>query len=257
MNLPVTLLTAWPVLWASWSLAASDEDWIGQLQAQESLLTELKAAHGPLNPSLVRPLSNMIELVWEQSEFEKAAELQERMLAVMQANSGRYYQEWIPLLKNMVVDQMSSGETGGVRDLLQALRNLNAAKGDPVELINMVELQSHWLLAGGAGITHGDRIDHFFEARKLLLGDYVYLFRELFDENDPANIPRMYRVALNHYQVAELLRAGSGIGVRARHKMEMYPGSYAYSGGRGFLWIGLTWIRDIGNVLAASGDIEG
>lgn len=242
-------------LWAIHGYAAGNGDRLKRLQAQEEILTELESAHGSLNPSLVRPLRNIIELLREQSEFERAAEFQLRLLAVMEANPSRQSPDWIPMLKEMVVEQVNSGETAGVGDLLLQLRTLSAARNDPVALVQMVELQAHWLLTGGAGPTHEDRIDAFLAARDLITNDYVYLVRELFEDNDPKIIPWMYRVALNHHQTVELLTSGSGIGARAKHNLDTHTGAGVPI--RGFMQHSLNWMQDIGEILEANGDNEG
>ncbi len=251
--LPICLAACF-AFWTTQGFAEEDADRLERLQAQEEILAELESAHGSLNPSLVRPLRNMIEMLRELSEFERAAELQQRLLKVMETNASRQTPDWIPMLKDMVVDQVNSEETGGVSDLLQQLRTLTAARNDPVALVQTVELQAHWLLTGGAGTTHRERVDNFFEARDLLQHDYAYLIRELFDESDPENIHRMYRIALIHNQTANLLLSDYGIGSRAEHKLESFDGvsrlsktSTSYS---------LGWVRAIYDALSATGDLE-
>ena len=251
--LPICLAACF-ALWITQGFAEEDADRLERLQAQEEILAELESAHGSLNPSLVRPLRNMIEMLRELSEFERAAELQQRLLTVMETNANRQSPDWIPMLKDMVVDQVNSGDTGGVSGLLQQLRTLTAARNDPVALVQTVELQAHWLLTGGAGTTHRERVDNFFEARDLLQHDYAYLIRELFDENDPANIHRMYRVALIHNQTANLLLSDYGIGSRAGHKLESFDGVSRYSIAQ--MHNSLGWIRAIYDALSATGDLE-
>lgn len=247
------------LIWSSGSLAAENPASLEQLQEQEMLLGELESAHGSLNPSLVRPLRNMIEMLREQSEFERAAEFQQRLLSVIEANASRQSPDWIPMLKGMVVDQVNSGDTGGVSDLLQQLRTLTAARNDPVALVQTVELQAHWLLTGGAGATHEDRIDNFLAARDLITNDFVYLIRELFDENDPIIVPWIYQVALIQHQTVELLLSGSGIGSRTSHKLDTYTAAKPSGSApiHGFMQHSLNWVQEIGKIMTANGDIEG
>jgi len=69
-------------------------------------------------------------------------------------------------LREMIASRAGAGGTDGVGELLRQLRILNAAKGDWPELVHTVELEAHWLMTGGAGKTHGERIENFLRARK-------------------------------------------------------------------------------------------
>lgn len=199
------LTAATLALWVSGGFAASDEDWLEQMQAQELLLTELESTRGPLDPELVAPLQTMIELMREQSEFERAAELLDRLLAVMETNAGEQSPDWIPALKEMVTSRVNSGETDGVEGLLRQMRILNAARHDYTELIRTIELEAHWLMTEGAGTVHAQRISSFIRAQEILTNRFAYLIGELFEQNDPRTVPWLYQVARNSFQLLELI----------------------------------------------------
>ncbi len=242
------------LIWSSGSLAAENPTPLELLQEQETVLGELESAQGALHPDLVTPLQAMVDLLREQSEFERAAELQEQMLEVMQANAGEQSPDWIPSLKEMVAGRANSGATDGVDDLLRGLRILNAAQHDYPELIRTIELEAHWLMTEGAGTTGEQRVKSFLRAQQVLANQYALLIGEFFDKNDPMIIPWMYHATLNNYQLGEMIMFLCAFDDYSRRRLEaQIPGVYYYTVKLG----NLDWIRDIGEHYSAVDDLEG
>ncbi len=242
------------LIWSSGSLAAENPTPLELLQEQETVLGELESAQGALHPDLVTPLQAMVDLLREQSEFERAAELQEQMLEVMQANAGEQSPDWIPSLREMVADQANSSAADGVDDLLRSLRILNAAKGDLPELIHTIELEAHWLMTGAAGISHEQRIRSFMRAQEILTTRHAYLIGELFDRNDPQTIPWLYQVARNNYQMFALLDYDSRTLELISRDLESrspFPSQYRIKVDY------LNLIQEIGEYFSAADDLEG
>ena len=194
--------------WSRASFAAENPTSLERLQEQEVLLAELETAQGSLAPDLVTPLRIMIELLREQSEFERAAEVQERLLTVMEANAADQSPDWIPSLKELVASRINLGETDGVAELLRQLRILNAASGDFPELVSTVELEAHWLMTEGAGTTREQRIRSYLRAQEIISNRFGLLIDELFENDDPRVPAWMYHAARYSYQLLELIDVG-------------------------------------------------
>ena len=253
-NPGVITVVALAMIWSPVSFAAENPTPLELVQELETVLSELESAQGPLHPDLVAPLQTMVESLREQSEFERAAEMQDRMLDVMLANVDEQSPGWIPSLREMVADQAISSATDGVDDLLRSLRILNAAKGDLPELIHMIELEAHWLMTGGAGITREQRNRSFMRAQEILANRYEYLIGELFEKNDPRIIPWRYHLAKNKHQLGELLTFEYGVDNRTRKSLEVqFPQFFYYE----LKLNSPSYLQDIGELFSVADDLEG
>jgi len=194
------------LLWNPVGFAAENPSPRAQIQQQETLLAELESAHGGLHTDVVAQLLTLIGLLRDESEFERAAEARDRLFAVMDANLEHQGADWIPALREMIASRAGAGETDGVGELLRQLRILNAAKGDWPELVHTVELEAHWLMTGGAGKIHGERIENFFRAQEILTKRFGYLVDELFEETDPRIIPWVYQMGRKRQLLFDLIQ---------------------------------------------------
>lgn len=222
-SLQAAILAIWPAFWAISGFAATDEEWLEQMQVQENLLEELRSTRGPTDLSLIEPLQAMIALLGERSEYGRVAELQEHQLELMRINYGPESEELIPLLREMVLNGVEAGDGEGVSNLLRQLRVVSSAQGDSVALLEAIELQAYWYKTGGAGQSHKQRVVSFYEARELF-EELDILLDSVFDPDDPAIVPWLYRVFLNRYQLLGLLNSERLIRAHAREEMEWREG---------------------------------
>lgn len=267
------ILAASVVLRVGESLAASDEEWLEQMQVQENLLAELESTRGPTDLSLIEPLQAMVVLLRERSEYERVADLQEHQLELMRINHGPEGAELIPLLKEMVLIGVEAGDREAVSDFLRQLRVVTATQGDPVALLEAIEMQAYWHKTGGAGRTHKQRIESFFEAHELF-DELEILLDDVFDEGDPAIVPWLYRVYMNKYHLLGLLNSERAVRAVAREELAWREGADAlwavgratsgasasqtagrWGGGR-FIPEAQETIEKITEVLEAAGDVE-
>ena len=137
------IFAAWAVLRVGEGFAAADEEWLERMQEQENLLTELESTRGPTDLSLIEPLQAMVVLLRGRSEYERIAALQEHQLELMRINHGPEGAELIPLLKEMVLIGVEAGDREAVSDFLRQLRVVTATQGDPVALLEAIELQAY------------------------------------------------------------------------------------------------------------------
>ncbi len=217
---------SWVFLLSSESLAAADEEWLGQMQEQENLLAELESTRGPTDLSLIEPLQAMVVLLRGRSEYERIAALQEHQLELMRINHGPEGVELIPLLKEMVLIGVEAEDREAVSDYLRQLRVVTATQGDPVALLEAIELQAYWHKTGGAGRTHKQRIESFFEAHELF-DELEILLDDVFDEDDPAFVPWLYRVYMNTYHLLGLLNSERAVRAVAREELAWREGADA------------------------------
>ena len=253
--------------------AASDDEWLEQTQVQENLLAELESTRGPSDLSLIEPLQAMVVLLRERSEYERVAELQDHQLELMRINHGPESAELIPLLKDIVVNRVEAGDREGVSDFLRQLRVVTSAQGDPAALLQAIELQAYWLKTGGAGQSHNQRVESFYDAHELF-DELEILLDDAFDEGDPAIVPWLYLVYMNKYHLLGLLNSERAIRALAREELVWREGDDALSpvgrasggtsasqsagrwGGGRFIPEAQETIKKIADVLKAAGDVE-
>lgn len=238
--------------WSRASFATENPTSLERLQEQEVLLAELETAQGSLAPDLVTPLRTMIELLREQSEFERAAKVQERLLTVMEANAADQSPDWIPLLKELVASRINLEETSGVAELLRQLRILNAAGGDFPELVRAVELEAHWLMTEGAGTTREQRIRSFLRAQEIISNRFGFLIDELFDKDDPRVPLWMYHIAKNNFKLYELIDVGFEGNSRTLLRLLGPPSSGPFTVKVNYL----DRIEDMEQFFATAGDLQ-
>ena len=268
-----SIAAAFALMWSLGGFAASDEEWLEQMQVQENLLEELQSARGPTDLSLVEPLQAMIVLLRERSEYGRVAELQDHQLELMRINYGPESEELIPLLKEMVLNGVEAGDREGVSDLLQQLRVLSSTQEDPVALLEAIELQAYWYKTGGAGQTHKQRVVSFFDAHELV-DELEILLDDVFDAGDTAIVPWLYRVYMNRYLLLGLLNSDREVRALAREELVWREGSDAlwavgrstggtnasstfgrWGGGR-FIPEAQETVEKITEVLKSAGDLE-
>ncbi len=206
--------------------AATDEEWLEQMQVQENLLEELRSTRGPTDLSLIEPLQAMIALLGERSEYGRVAGLQELQLELMRINYGPESGELIPLLREMVLNGVEAGDGEGVGNLLRQLRVVSSAQGDPVALLEAIELQAYWHKTGGAGQTHKQRVVSFYEAHELF-DELEIVLNDVFDEDDPAIVPWLYRAYLNKFHLLGLLNSDRAVRAVAREELAWREGADA------------------------------
>ena len=69
----------------------------GDLERYQFQLEEFASQFGPMDNSLLEPLSGMLSILVEKGEFEQVAEIQNRQMSIMRANLGFENPELIPL----------------------------------------------------------------------------------------------------------------------------------------------------------------
>ena len=206
--------------------AATDEEWLEQMQVQENLLEEIRSTRGPTDLSLIEPLQAMIALLGERSEYGRVAELQELQLELMRINHGPESAELTSLLREIVLVGVEAGDRVAVSDHLQQLRVISSAQGDPVALLEAIELQAYWHKTGGAGQTHKQRVVSFFEAHELF-DELEILLDDVFDAGDPAIVPWLYRAYMNKYHLIGMLNSDREVRAIAREELAWREGADA------------------------------
>ena len=260
--------------------AENDARWLEELRGQEATLDELEARNGPFDPSLIEPIQAMIRLLEEQGEHERVAELQQRQLALMRTNLGLESPELIPLLRDMVVNGIASGNAEQVTDHLQLIRHLRAVEEDPEALLQAIESLAHWYLTGAEVNNNNQLARNFFAARELI-EEAEDAARELHGEDSPAMTPWLYAGAMNLYQLIAVINTEAGLRGPALRELFRYDGGMKVrTSARGFSYnpigattvtpviesgelVGEMYLReasgkidDIGEIFAAQGDPE-
>lgn len=178
----------------------------------EEQLADLESRFGPYHRSLLEPLQSLTELAAEQADFTRVAELQNRQLQVMRTVLGFRHPELVPLLHEIVTNEIRLQNWEAVSDHLEHIRYLVAAEAnnDPTVLLETMSQQAYWHLARVYLDRSELRARNFMQARELT-AEMLELAQSIFDEESQQLIPWLYESALNEYRLVALMNADDGI----------------------------------------------
>ena len=194
------------------SVVASSNAYAADIAKFEEQLADLESSFGAYDRSLLEPLQNLTELALEQSEYERVGELQNRQLQVLRTVLGFRHPEIVPLLQEIVTNEIRLGKWESVSDHLEHIQFL--VSGDPennaIATIDAMRQQAYWHLARVYLDEREDRARNFMEARELT-DDLADLAKAEFGEDSNELIPSLYELALTEYRLVELMNADDGI----------------------------------------------
>lgn len=216
--------------------AAEDKPLIGdapgsaeQLAAYQAQIEDLEFEFGPYHSSLIEPLESMIELLNEDEDYERVAELQNRQLQVMRTVLGFEHPDLIPLLQSMMSTQLALGDWEGISDQLDHIRHLRASiDGDNTELLlDAMQDQIDWLFSRITINTDARReqVRYFFEVRDLY-EEIEDLVEDSYGEDSLEAAPWLYKVAHNEYHLVRFLNGSRGIGSESIDRLVRREGTF-------------------------------
>lgn len=221
-NLPALLLPlmlALPCIPFQLALAADADDAVARSNAYaadvaryEEQLADLESSFGAYDRSLLEPLQSLTELALEQEDYERAGELQNRQLQVLRTVLGFRHPEIVPLLQEIVTNEIRQGQWEAVSDHLEHIHLLvsGEAESNSVAALDAMRQQAYWHLARVYLDERDDRARNFMKARELT-EDMADLAKEEFGEDSSELIPWLYELALTEYRLVELMNADDGI----------------------------------------------
>ena len=184
-----------------------------QLDAYRGQIADLESEYDAYHPSIQEPLSSMVSLLIEFEDYERVADLQNRQLQLARTNLGLLDLGLIPLLEDIISNQMRMGDWSQVSDTLEHIRYIHASQSNPdvEQQLMAMDRQAHWYmnrvyLDGGR-----DGVRGFFYGRAIYRR-MEELAEETYGEDSLEMIPWLYKRAYNYFQLVELLNARGRFG---------------------------------------------
>lgn len=194
------------------SVVADSDAYAADIAKYEEQLADLESRFGAYDRNLLEPLQSLTELALEQGDFERVAVWQNRQLQVLRTVLGFRHPEIVPLLQEIVTNEIRMGNWEAVSDHLEHIHFL--VSGNPedntVAQLEAMREQAYWHLARVYLDDRASRARNFMEARELTQ-DMAKLAETEFGEDSSELIPWLYESALNEYRLVALMNADDGI----------------------------------------------
>jgi hypothetical protein len=174
-------------------------------------LEELASEFGPMDNSLLEPLTVMLTILLEEGEFEQVAEIQNRQMSIMRTNLGFENPDLIPLLRGMIQVQQVLGNWESINNHLEHIQFLLSSTygNQSEELLLAVENQAQWLLARFYLDEERKQSDNFLDTRDLYR-NMQQLAEDVYGEDSPELYPWYYKRAYNLALMVQLLNTKDG-----------------------------------------------
>ena len=75
---------------------------LADTQRYQAQIQDFESEFGPMDNRLLEPLAGLINILVEQRQFERVAEIQSRQLSILRANSGFENLDLLPVLRSMI-----------------------------------------------------------------------------------------------------------------------------------------------------------
>ena len=194
------------------TLVARSNDLVTELDNYRVQLEELESEFGPYDRSLLEPLQGMVAVSRRMQDYQTVAELQNRQLQVMRTELGFQHPDLIPVLRDIIANQIQLQNWEQVSEYLEHIRFLSSANDEqsPLPLLEALQFQADWYLARVALDKPELRTRNFMAARSLF-DEMEKIAEEHFGEESLELIPWLYKSAVVNYQLVEFLNAKDGL----------------------------------------------
>jgi len=178
----------------------------------ESQLADLESQFGPYHRSLLEPLQSLVAIEQEQGNYVRVAELQSRQLQVMRTVLGFRHPDLIPLVDEIIANEIRLENWEGVSEQLDHKRYLvtSDTENSTKQLLNVVEQQAFWHLERVQLDARENRARNFMMARDYY-EELVDLAEAEYGEDTLEMVPWLYKFAMSEYRLVELLNADDGV----------------------------------------------
>ena len=195
------------------ALLARSNELLAVYSSYELELEDLESRFGPYDPSLLEPLGSMISLMIETRDYEQVASLQERQLQLVRTSLGLEHPDVIPVLQNIIANQIRMEDWAAVTNRLQHIRDVTGANNSfsTADLLSAIDDQAYWHLSLVYLQKTDRRALNFMLARALYRGAES-LAKDSFGSESPALFPWLYRRAVTEYHLVKFLNAPDGLG---------------------------------------------
>ena len=179
---------------------------LADTQRYQAQIQDFESEFGPMDNRLLEPLAGLINILVEQRQFERVAEIQSRQLSILRANSGFENLDLLPVLRSMIQVQQALGNWEASSDHLEHIQFLIAANfgQKSEELLISMDNQAQWKLAGFYLDDERRQSANFLDARDLYR-DMERLAEEVYGEESPKLYQWYYKRAYNLALMVQLL----------------------------------------------------
>jgi len=183
-----------------------------ELASYEAQLADLESQFGPYHQSLLEPLQSLTALEQSQGNYARVAEFQNRQLQVMRTVMGFRHPDLIPLVNDIIANEIKLGHWEEVSEHLEHMRYLVGGENDDssTALMHAIQDQADWHLARIYLGKKENRARNFLQAREYY-DDLLRMAEEQFGEDSQERVPWLYKQVMSEYRLVELLNAKDGI----------------------------------------------
>ncbi|PCH61818.1 MAG: hypothetical protein COC19_04100 [SAR86 cluster bacterium] len=185
------------------SKLAASEQLLQQQQAYSSQLSDLESLHGQYHPSLLEPLSGLVEVAQAMQNHDRVSNVLRRQLLIVRAVQGLQHIDQIPLIEALIDSQIRLGNWQEVGDHFEHLRLLKAADADNDDQLQAIDDLLRWNLAR-VYLENSTNRERYIVKADDLSKQLVDLAEDKYGKHSPALIPWLYEQALQQYRLAEL-----------------------------------------------------
>ncbi len=263
---------------AQGAMAPSSNSRLMDIERYRLQLEDLASEFGPMDNSLLEPLTSMLSALLEEGEFQQAAEIQNRQMSIMRTNLGFENPDLIPLLRGMIQVQQVLGNWPLINDHLEHIRVLISSNygSQSEELLLAMENHAQWLLARFYLDDERKQSQNFLDARDLYR-DMQQLSEDIYGEDSPKLYPWYYKRAHNLALMFQLLNTRDGFAIEFTSDVIRADTSFRvqdvdfmtnrgnagfilpqrnYTRGKGYLRQARGFINDIREIAEIEGDEE-
>lgn len=208
------IILAVPV--AAQDAVSLSNDSLAALARYERQLEDLETRYDSYHASLLEPLQAMEDLLAEQGQYQRVAELQNRRLQLLRASLGFEHPDLVPMLEAMLATQLRLQNWEQVSDHLEHIRYLQSVNhgNDSPAVMAASQRQAQWLLNQVFLDREANRAGLLLDARDIF-DDILDQAEEHYGKDDPALVPWLYQRALGLYYLVAVLNTDSGMSGRA------------------------------------------
>ncbi|MDD9889960.1 MAG: hypothetical protein OXU66_03685 [Gammaproteobacteria bacterium] len=235
------------------SLVASSNEQNQQIEMFRTEIEELESEYGPLDQSLIEPLSGLSDLYTDIGNLQEANRLLDRQLQLTHVAEGPETFSQIPIIEKMIANNVRMNDLESANNNFDNIRFVytrNPASTTQQKLQAMDELR-HWYFTAFNLDEKRNRINYFRLSRELL-DDMMTIAEDEFGEESPEMIPYLYKSALEKYHLLTLLFSHDELGEDAYDDIfepeQVQPEAY--------LRQGYDIVQDIREIVQQSNNIE-
>jgi len=233
-------------------VAASNEQ-TQQIELFQAEIEELESEFGPLDQSLIEPLSGLSDLYTEIANLEEANRLLNRQLQLSHVAEGPETFSQIPIIEKMIANNVRMNDLESANNNFENIRFVYSRNPEstPLQKLEAMDELRHWYFTALNLDEKRNRIN-YFRLSRAVLDDMMTIAEDEFGGDSPEMIPYLYKSALEKYHLLTFLFSHDELGEDAYDDIfepeQIQPEDY--------LRQGYDIVQDIRAIVQQSSDVE-